>query len=247
MPSVDRSLCELARRYELPPGSVERLRALVELVATDPLAPTTVRERRRIIEDHLADSLVALGVGAIRAAARMADLGAGAGFPGLPLAIALPDAQVTLVESSTRKAAFIRRAADACGAANTDVVDARVEEWRAGLDGCDVVTARALAPPDVVAEYAAPLLRIGGTLVIWRGRRDPAAEAAAALAAGELGLQVRPVVAVDPYAGAEHRHLHVFVKTARTPKRFPRRPGIARKRPLGARKSEEIPSNRGAI
>jgi 16S rRNA (guanine527-N7)-methyltransferase len=217
MPSVDRALSELVRQYGLPAGSVERLRALVEIVATDPLAPTTVRERRRIIEDHIADSLVALGVDAVRAAARIADLGAGAGFPGLPLAIALPGAQVTLVESSSRKAEFIRRAADICGAANTDVVDARVEEWRAGLDACDVVTARALAPPDVVAEYAAPLLRIGGTLVIWRGRRDPAAEAAAAHAAADLGLEVGPVIGVDPYAGAEYRHLHVFVKTARTP------------------------------
>jgi 16S rRNA (guanine527-N7)-methyltransferase len=85
----------------------------------------------------------------------------------------------------------------------------------------------------VVAEYAAPLLRVGGRLVAWRGRRDPADEAAGARAALQLGLEAREPVAVRPYPAAEHRHLHVMVKTGETPAKFPRRPGVARKRPLG--------------
>ena len=176
---------------------------------------------------------MALDLPEVRAATAIADLGAGAGFPGLPLAIALPAARVSCVESVGRKCAFISRAAEACGATNATAVHARAEEWTAGREACDLVTARALAPLAVVAEYAAPLLVVAGSLVAWRGRRDPDDEAAGARAAAELGMEPGPVVRVEPYPGALHRHLHVIRKVASTPDRFPRRPGMARKRPLG--------------
>jgi len=169
----------------------------------------------------------------VRAAATIADLGSGAGFPGLPLAIALPAAGVSCVESNGRKCAFISRAAEACGTGNATAVHARAEEWTAGLGACDLVTARALAPLAVVAEYAAPLLSMGGSLVAWRGRRDPGDEESGARAAAELGLEPGAVIRVEPYPGALHRHVHVIRKVAPTPERFPRRPGTARKRPLG--------------
>ena len=100
----------------------------------------------------------------------------------------------------------------------------------------DLVTARALAPLEVVVEYAAPLLRIGGTLVVWRGQRDPEREAAAAKAAEIVGIEVGEVLAVQPYPAARNRHLHLMSKVMETPARFPRRPGIAMKRPLGSAK-----------
>jgi 16S rRNA (guanine527-N7)-methyltransferase len=206
---------------------------LLELVAGNPEAPTTVMGHDAILRDHLADSLVALELPEVRAATVIADLGAGAGFPGLPLAIALPDARVSLVESTGRKAAFIAAAIEACALGNAAAVHARVESWSQGLESCDLVTARALAPLAVVAEYAAPLLTAGGWLVAWRGRRDPDDEAAGARAAAELGLEPRAVTRVEPYPGALHRHLHLVRKIAPTPDRFPRRPGMARKRPLG--------------
>ena len=206
---------------------------LVERVAGDPEAPTTVTDRAGILRDHLADSLVALELPEVRAATAIADLGAGAGFPGLPLAIALPDATVSLVESNGRKCAFIAAAIEAGSVANAAAVHARAESWPQGLGSCDLVTARALAPLAVVAEYAAPLLAMGGWLVAWRGRRDPDDEAAGARAAAELGLDPGAVTRVEPYPGALHRHLHLMHKVAPTPDRFPRRPGMARKRPLG--------------
>ena len=110
---------------------------------------------------------------------------------------------------------------------------ARAEEWSAGIGCNDAVLARALAPQTVVLEYAAPLLRMGGALVDWRGRRDPSAEEAADRAASGLGLSRVETRRVMPFEQATDRHLHVFVKVAETPARFPRRPGIARKRPLG--------------
>jgi 16S rRNA (guanine527-N7)-methyltransferase len=223
-----------ARRWSLPPAAPERLERLAALVSSDASAPTTVREPTRVLDDHLADSLVALELrDVVWHEAEIADLGAGAGFPGLPLAIALPGSRLALVESNARKCQFLESAVDACELDNVEVVRERAELWRAGLDRCDVVVARALAPLPVVAEYAAPLLRVGGSLVAWRGRRDPVDEAAAAWAARQLGLEVRPPVAVKPYPAAEHRHLHVLVKVGETPPKFPRRPGVAHKHPLG--------------
>jgi 16S rRNA (guanine527-N7)-methyltransferase len=223
----------LAARYELPDLARRQLMALLECVAADPEAPTTVTDRGGILRDHLADSLVALQLPEVRDATAIADLGAGAGFPGLPLAIALPGAQVSLVESNGRKCTFVAAAIQAAGVSNAAAVHARAESWPDGLGACDLVTARALAPLAVVAEYAAPLLSVGGSMVAWRGRRDAEDEAAGARAARELGLEPGTVAPVEPYPGALHRHLHVMRKVAPTPDRFPRRPGMARKRPLG--------------
>lgn len=223
----------LAERYSLPSGAVAYLNALVERVASDPAAPTTVTDPAGIVRDHIADSLVALELPVVRAATAIADLGAGAGFPGLPLAIALPSARVHLVESNGRKCAYMAQAIESVGLANAVPVHARAESWADGRGTCDLVTARALAPLAVIAEYAAPLLTEGGTLVAWRGRRDPEDEAAGTRAAADLGLEVGEPVHVEPYPGALHRHLHVMVKVVPTPSRFPRRPGMARKRPLG--------------
>ncbi len=232
----------LAERYGLDETKSRQLDALLGLLVSDPLAPTTIRSERAVLDDHLADSLVALELGEVMSARSIADLGSGAGVPGLPLAIALPQAEVFLVESVARKCAFIQRAADVCGLANAQVVHARAEAWPAGLARFDLVTARALASLPVVAEYASPLLRVGGSLVAWRGRRDPEDERAGAKAATELGLSPRDPVAVQPYPGAANRHLQVMLKVEETPQRFPRRPGMAAKRPLG-RSADTEPSN----
>ncbi len=229
---AERQVAALAERYGLPPPAPQRLATLLSLLTEDPLAPTTI-DAAHAVDDHLADSLVALELQQVRAAATIADLGSGAGPPGLPLAIALPQAEVSLVESSIRKCEFLERAVRACDLGNVEVVHARIEEWNASVD---VVTARALAPLEVVVEYAAPLMKIGGTLVVWRGQREPMSEAAAGKAAEIVGIRAGEIRSVQPYPAAQHRHLHLMSKVMDTPSRFPRRPGIARKRPLGSAK-----------
>jgi 16S rRNA (guanine527-N7)-methyltransferase len=176
----------------------------------------------------------------LRAARRIADLGAGAGFPGLVLAIALPAARVDLIESAGRKAAVIDRLRQAAEVRNARAVVARAEDWArtppalgGGREAYDVVTARAVAPLGVLVEYAAPLLRLDGVLVAWKGARNPAEEGQGKGAGDEVGLAVVDVLRVDPFEGARNRHLHVYRKVAPTPERFPRRPGMAVKRPLG--------------
>ena len=158
-------LSELAAQYGLPDDAVPRLEALLALVAEDETAPTTVRDPERAVDAHVADSLTGLEIDVLRRAGRIADLGAGAGFPGLVLAAALPDARVALVESLGRKCAFLERAVERMRLANADVVCARAEEWSEGVGTIDVVTVRAVAPLNVLAEYAAPLLVLGGHLV----------------------------------------------------------------------------------
>ena len=232
-PEFGPSLSDLAERYGLDGVAVRQLRLFGSLLVHDPLAPTTVRAPMQVRDDHLADALVGLGLPELRGATTLADLGAGAGVPGIPLAIALPGARVTLLEGNNRKCAFMARAMELLGLGNANVVHGRAETWTEGLGSCCVVTARAVAPLDVLAEYAAPLLTVGGALVAWRGQREPEAEADAARAGAILGLDVQDPIRVQPYDGAEHRYLHVLTKVAQTPDRFPRRDGVARKRPLG--------------
>jgi 16S rRNA (guanine527-N7)-methyltransferase len=229
-----RRLAALAERFELPVVAAPALDALLALIAADPTAPTNLTDPVVAVDAHVADALVALELGEVRRARRIADLGSGAGFPGLVLAAALPEARVSLVESSTKKCAFLDRAADAMGLTNVEVVASRAESWREGIERCDLVTARAVATLPVLVEYAAPLLVADGALVAWKGRRDHAEEADGEAAAAATGLDLRQARLVRPWDGAEHLHLHLYLKVGATPNRYPRRPGMACKRPLGA-------------
>jgi 16S rRNA (guanine527-N7)-methyltransferase len=207
---------------------------VLAVLEADEHAPTAIRAPEQAMQAHVADSLVALEIEAVSMAGRLADLGSGVGFPGFALAVALPTAEVSLVESQRRKCEFLERARAAGAVENAQVVCSRAEEWQDGVERNDVVVARALAPQSVVLEYAAPLLRMGGVLVDWRGRRDPSSEDAAQRAAAVLGLRRQEIRRVIPFEQATDRHLHVFVKEAATPARFPRRAGMARKRPLAS-------------
>jgi 16S rRNA (guanine527-N7)-methyltransferase len=232
-PGLEQRLVAICARYQLDERVRTALEQLLQTLASDPHAPTSARDPAAAIDIHIADSLSALELERVRTARTIADLGAGAGFPGLALAAALPDARVHLIESVQRKAGFIAAAARAARLDNADAVASRAEDWTGGIGANDVVTARALAPLAVICEYAAPLLVRDGALVAWKGVRSTAEEARAHAAAAELGLEPVAVRPVHPYEGAQDHHLHVYLKVRDTPDRFPRRAGIARKRPLG--------------
>jgi 16S rRNA (guanine527-N7)-methyltransferase len=213
---------------------------LLKALAAEPDPHTTVSEPDKAREIHIADSLSGLEVRDLSHARRVADVGAGAGFPGLVLAIALPRAKVDLIESAGRKTAVIDRLIQAAKVDNARSVTARAEEWAAmapelggGREAYDAVTARAVASLPVVVEYAAPLLRREGVLVAWKGAVDDAEHRLGKGAASKLGMSLEEVRRVEPFAGARERHLYVFRKVAPTPRDFPRRPGMASKRPLG--------------
>ncbi len=227
-------LAELEAEHALPERGVAALGAVLALQAGDPTASTTVRDPATAVDRHVADSLSALSLEQVRGARRIVDVGSGAGWPGLALAAALPGARVALVESAVRHCRYLARAVEAAGLANVEVVHARAEEWAAGLGAHDLVTARAVAALPVLCEYAAPLLAEGGCLVAWKGAAGPAERADGLAAAAVLGLEAAEPLHVVPYAGAREHSLHLFRKIAPTPERFPRRAGMAVKRPLSA-------------
>ena len=230
----EEALVALLRRYEAPVGAADALEVLIDLLAR-PEAPTAVHNRRDVVDLHIADSLAGLEVAELRSAALIADLGAGAGLPGLVLAAVLPEAQVVLVEAARRKSEFLRFAIAAMKLENAEVVWSRAEEWDDGATRCNAVCARALAALPVLYEYAAPLLRQGGVLVAWKGAIPDEEAADAEAAAAHLGLEREAVRTVVPFPGSTQRTLHVVRKVAPTPAKYPRRPGIATKRPLSAR------------
>lgn len=225
-------LSQLVEQHRLGVTQKQQLEALLHALASDEHAPTSAREPDLAVDVHLADSLSLLELDLSSDISRVIDIGSGAGFPGLPIAIARPAWTVGLLESQARKCAFIDRAARLAEVGNARPIRSRAEEWTV-LAGQDLVLVRALASQPVVLEYAAPLLRVGGMLVNWRGRRDQAEEENAAGAAEMLGLKLYSIQLTRPFDTVLHRHLHVYGKIDETPARFPRRAGIALKRPLG--------------
>jgi len=192
----------------------ERLeRWLDALVVTPGL--TAIRDRGEARRALLEDSL--RGVELVRRfEGPVVDVGSGGGAPGIPLAVALPDREVVLLEAQRRKCDFLELAAS--DLPNVRVVWGRAEEQP--VDEYGVAVAKALAPPPVAAEWCLPLVRPGGAAILWVGPSadlDAVARVAERLGAGPL---------------EEHEGLLVLAKLGPTPKGFPRRPGAARKRPL---------------
>lgn len=211
-----------------------RLETILALLAEERASVSSVVDRRAW-QVHVVDSLTGLEMTELREADRIADVGAGAGFPGLVLAVALPAAQVDLIESVGRKCEFMRRAIEAAQIPNAVVLNTRSEDWAAsdGREAYDAVTARAVGRLSTLAELASPLLKPNGLLVAWKGKRDPEEEQQLAGASEDLAMAPEQILDVGNRAGSEHRHLHVIRKSGPTPANLPRKPGIAKKRPKG--------------
>jgi 16S rRNA (guanine527-N7)-methyltransferase len=211
-----------------------KLETVLALLAEERASVSSVVDRRawRV---HVLDSLTGLEVAELREARRIADVGAGAGFPGLVLAVALPQARIDLVESVGRKCEFMRAAIEAASIENAEVLNTRSEDLAAadGRESYDVVTARAVGRLSTLAELASPLLEPNGVLVAWKGKREEEEEKQLLNAAEALAMRSEQIVDVGDRAGSEHRHLHVVRKTGPTPANLPRNPGIAKKRPKG--------------
>jgi 16S rRNA (guanine527-N7)-methyltransferase len=220
------------------PAEEPALEALLELLAIDaaPVSRASACEARDV---HIADSLSGLEVEPLREAKRVADLGSGAGLPGLVLAAKLPDAQVHLIESLRRKCDFLRAAIERMGLGNASVVCERSEVWAGGegREAYDAVSARAVGSLATLAELASPLLRDGGVLVAWKGARSRDEELELARSAPALAMESLEVRPVEPYPGSRDRHIHLLRKNGPTPNGLPRRPGMAAKRPFGSERN----------
>lgn len=212
--------------------SFSRLREL--LMKAEP-GVTGFRSAADVDLKGIVDSLSCLKAIPLAAAQCLVDVGSGAGLPGIPLAVAVPGLQVTLLEASARKGAFLRRLVAALGLPELKVVVARAEEFgrSAARSHYDVATIRAVASLAVAAEYCLPLLKLGGALVAMKG---PAvgAEMDRGMAAARLLGGGRPdVIEFNLPVLGHRRTLVVIPKVAETPPGYPRRVGLPAKRPLG--------------
>lgn len=211
------------------------LTRVLEELERERASVSSVTDPQRAWRVHVEDSLTGLEIPELREAKLIADIGSGAGFPGLVLAVALPESRVDLIESVGRKCEFMQKAIEAAGIRNATVLNARSEELASAeqRESYDAVTARAVGRLSTLAELASPLLKQNGVLVAWKGRRDDDEEQQLSHASDQLAMQPAQIFDVGDRAGSKHRHLHVIRKTGSTPADLPRRSGIAKKRPRG--------------
>lgn len=193
---------------------------------------TNVPEEEMAIR-HYADSLLVLKHGLIRQNAKLIDVGSGAGFPGLPLAIARNDLKVTLLESKVKRCQFLQFVADALQLSNVTVLCGRAEDFARGAhrERYDVAVARAVAPLNLLAEYLLPYVKVGGQALCWKGPAVTEEMAAGSKAAEVLGGTMGDLMNLNI---PERTHLiQVIKKTDSTPKKYPRKAGTPAKEPLG--------------
>ena len=228
------ALTDLARRYGLNDAQRGQLAALLEVLEGDRQAPTSARAAERAIDVHLADSLVATELDELRAAGTLVDLGSGAGLPGAVLAVALPGCEVRLLESQQRKCAFLEGLVEQPG---SPTPRSCVPGPSSGPRGANSTTPRPRghSPPRRWCSSTQP--PCCGSRGCWWTGADGGTPARSGRHCGRgscWGSNGGGSLAVTPYPGATDLHLHVWAKRQPTDERFPRRAGIARKRPLGA-------------
>lgn len=216
---------------ELPPAAIENLEVYYNLLleGNTRMNLTRVTEPREVAEKHFADSLSALPF--IPQDVSCIDIGAGAGLPGIPLAIARPDIRLTMLDSLQKRVGFLRETCAELGLAAT-CIHARAED--AGQDPAhrgqyDLALARAVAPLNVLLELCAPFVKVGGCCIAYKGRQAAAEAEAAAHAASLLGLSL---FVQEVPASYGKRSLIRAKKLRPTPKQYPRKAGTPGKNPL---------------
>lgn len=196
----------------------------------------TAVPEERFLTEHFIDSLTLCQTGKIGAGQGLADIGTGAGFPGLPIKIAMPGIELHLIEANAKKAEFLKHVISELALRGAYVHKMRAEEAGRRPDlraAMDVTAARAVAGLPVLLEYALPLLRVGGWFLAMKGPRLDQEMAAAREAAAELGGRIDPVY--KPFGLPEdvERVIALAQKTGPTADKYPRRAGLPAKRPLG--------------
>lgn len=216
---------------------VSRLSQLLELLIEGAARfnLTSIREPQEIVLKHFLDSLAGVQVLGPTTGLRLVDVGSGAGFPGLPLKIARPGLQVSLLETHQKKAEFLRMVVDILGLEGIDVLPMRAEE--AGRDpkhreGYDVAVSRAVAALRVLVEYCLPFVRLGGLMIAYKGPGVQEELKAADAAVEALGGSVSEIRDFLLPGVDVRRTLVVIRKDKPTPERYPRRPGVVSKRPI---------------
>lgn len=201
---------------------------------------TAVRDPREVVSRHFLDSLAPLTVPAARErlcvpGARLIDVGTGAGFPGVPLAIALPELSCTLLDSLQKRIAFLENVRETLGLSNVNLLSARAEDAAKDpehREAYSLATSRAVADLAILSEYCLPFVRVDGAFLAYKGA-DCAEETERAASALQILGGTTPCA--ESYTIPELEGIHALLlieKTTSTPDKYPRRAGIPTKRPL---------------
>lgn len=192
----------------------------------------------QILVAHVLDSLSCFLYEPLRRAGRVADVGSGGGLPGIPINIVGGNLPTTLVESTRKKTQFLRHVAESLSLEGLQVANVRAEDLGRSSEhrgAYDIVTSRAVARLSVIAEYAVPLLEVGGSAIAMKGRVGSEELSEGKRAALALGARVAEIRSVGmlPEVGDKARNLVIIRKEEETPAQYPRRSGAAAKKPLG--------------
>lgn len=196
---------------------------------------TSITDDEEIVVKHFLDSLTVLKSGVLSEGKWVVDIGAGAGFPGIPIKIIKPKIVLYLVESTNKKALFLDIVTRKIGLTGTSIINSRIETFGQGVgrDKFDVVLARALADLPTLTEYAIPLLKKEAYLVAMKAKIDAKEIESGKNACGIINCDIEKIMDIKvPHLDAE-RKLVLIKKTWGTPKQYPRKPGLPKKKPLG--------------
>lgn len=196
---------------------------------------TAIRDIEQIRNKHFLDSLTCVLAWGDKRPKSLIDVGTGAGFPGIPLKIIFPSLRLTLVESVGKKTKFCQHLVDILKLEHVEIIQDRAEVLGQNLkyrEKFDWAVARAVANLPVLVEYLLPLVRLGGGVIAQKGESGPAESQKATRAIQILGGTFRQLLPVTIPGVVEERYLVIIDKNARTPKLYPRRPGIPAKQPL---------------
>lgn len=196
---------------------------------------TGITEREQVYEKHFYDSLTLAFYVNMKKVTRLADIGSGAGFPGVPLKIAFPHLQLCIIDSLNKRITFLKAVSEGLGLEGAEFLHGRAEEWghkREYRDSFDLVTARAVARLAVLNEFCLPFVKPDGIFAAMKGT-DPEEEIAdSQKSLRELRGEIRAVDAFRlPFDDSE-RHIIRVAKTGITPYKYPRTPGLPLKKPL---------------
>lgn len=232
----DRIISELNSKYgvDMTDKMISYMQRILEI--NESINLTAVREEKEFLEKHIVDSLTCNDYEEFQRAKTIVDMGTGGGFPGIPLAITNPDKKFILADSLSKRLNVVNQVAEELGISNIELLHVRAEDmghdikYREKADAC---VSRAVASLDVLSEWCLPLINKGGFFIPYKGEGAEEEIATAKTAIKVLGGKVDKIENPSEDTNAISGHRLIFIKKINaTPKRFPRKPGIAKKTPI---------------
>lgn len=196
---------------------------------------TAITEEKEIVIKHFLDSLFVIKSGKIKGNEKIIDVGTGAGFPAIPLKIVFPDLKATLLDSLQKRINFLERVASELNLREIELVHGRAEELGKNFayrEKFDIATARAVAPLNILLEYALPFVKVGGYFIALKGKEIEEEVKNSGKSLKELNGKIEEIIQIPlPFSDIIH-HLIIIEKEGTCPLKYPRRSNVIKRTPL---------------